>query len=78
MEYKEIVLKLIGPIDPIGETNTDDKRFENLKIMCNLVNDLVQYIDDVGYINKDHYEFSKKRVSDYINNFLTNTIGISE
>jgi hypothetical protein len=78
MELKEIVFKLIGPINPIGETNEDNKRFENLKIMCDLINDLIQYTDDMAYCNKDHYEFSRKRASDYVYNFLTNKIGIAE
>lgn len=58
MDYHEIVKKLVGRIDPIGESNTDEKRFENLKQMTALVNKLIQDIDSVGYDNKDSKEFS--------------------
>ena len=36
MDVYEIVGKLVGPIDPIGETQTDERRFENLKVMTEL------------------------------------------
>lgn len=76
MEIKDIVLKLVGDVNPIGETNTDNKRFENLKVLCELVNELVGIIDNVHYSNKDFQEFSIKRASEYANNFLTNNLGI--
>lgn len=76
MEIKDIVLKLVGDVNPIGETNTDNKRFENLKVLCELVNELVGIIDNVHYSNKDFQEFSIKRASDYARDFLTDTLGI--
>lgn len=76
MELKEIVMKLTGSIRPLGETNTDNERFENLKALCELTNELVSEIDKVSYDFKDSYEFSVKRASDYAYNFLKNTIGI--
>ncbi|GAI86093.1 unnamed protein product, partial [marine sediment metagenome] len=36
-----VVKKLIGNINPVGETNTDNERFENLKIICELTNKLL-------------------------------------
>jgi hypothetical protein len=78
MELKEVVLKLVGPINPIGETNEDNKRFENLKVIMELINDLIQYTDDMAYSNKDHYEYSRKRASDYVYKYLTDKIGIIE
>ena len=76
MDYTEIVKKLIGYIDPVGETNIDDKRFENLKAMCELVNNLVTEIDEVSFYNKNKDEYSRKRAGEYDNNFLANTLGI--
>ena len=76
MDYTEIVKKLIGYIDPVGETNIDDKRFENLKAMCELVNNLVTEIDEVSFYNKNKDEYSRKRAGEYANNFLANTLGI--
>lgn len=78
LELKDIVMKLVGNINPIGETNTDNDRFENLKNLCELVDDLLGKIDDVSYKNKDSREFSVKRASDYANKFLTDNLGIKE
>ena len=76
MTHTEIINKIIGPINPIGETNTDNERFENLKQMCDLVDNLVSQIDSVHYKNKDSHEFSVKRASDYASNFLSQRLGI--
>ncbi len=78
MEIQEIVMKLIGNINPNGETNTDNDRFENLKCLCDLVDILVGKIDYVSYKNKDSREFSVKRASDYADKFLTDNLGIKE
>ena len=78
MTNTDVVKKLIGKINPIGETNADNERFENLKAMCELVNNLIMEIDDMAYRNKDAREFSVKRASEYASNFLTKTVGIAE
>ena len=78
MTHHEIVKKLIGEIRPVGETNTDNERFENLKVMCDLVNNLILDIDDMAFTNKDAYQFSVKRASEYASNFLTKKVGIAE
>ena len=41
MDYHGIITKLIGPIEPVGETNEDEKRFSNLTNMTILVDRLV-------------------------------------
>jgi uncharacterized protein YaaR (DUF327 family) len=78
MTNTDVIKKLIGNINPVGETNTDNERFENLKEMCDLVNNLITDIDDMAYRNRDSHEFSVKRASEYASNFLTKTVGISE
>lgn len=77
MNYTEIVEKLIGPIRPIGKSEVDSERFENLKEMCELVNNLVQKIDAVEYDNRGAHEYSVKQARDYAGKFLTDTLGIS-
>ncbi len=72
----EIVENLVGKIAPVGETNEDEVRFENLKAMCDLANNLISKIDDVVYKNKDSHEFSVKRAVEYAERFLTEKIGI--
>lgn len=70
MTHEEIIKKLIGPISPIGKTEVDDERFENLKQMCELVDGLLNLIESVNYHNSDAREFSVKRAADYAKNFI--------
>lgn len=74
---EEIITKLIGPINPVGKSEVDAERFENLKAMCELVNTLVTNIDHVSYHYRNDYETSIKNASEYAGNFLTKTLGIS-
>ena len=78
MTNTDVIKKLIGNINPIGETDTDNERFENLKEMCDLVNNLITDIDDMAYSNRNSHQFSVKRASEYASEFLTKTVGISE
>ncbi len=78
MTNTEIINKLIGKIRPIGESTEDKERLENLKTMCELVNDLVSQIDSVGYDFKDSPRYSEKIASQYAFKFLSETLGITE
>lgn len=78
MNYVEIVQKLIGPISPVGETNEDEKRFNNLKEMCGLINYLVTEIDHMAYQNKDRQEGSMRKAGVYAYKFIDETLGIKE
>jgi hypothetical protein len=78
MNYKEIVMKLIGSIEPIGETNTDNARMDNLKNLCELVDGLVYEIAEVENLNKASYQHSVKAMADYAGNFLSKNLGIKE
>jgi len=69
MELIDVVRKLIGPVNPIGETNADDIRFANLKVMGTLVDRLVFGIAEVAS-NKDRAEFSMKRAGEYANKLM--------
>lgn len=71
-----VVNKIIGPIFPIGESNADNDRFENLQEMCELVEELLSYLHQVR-TEKNAHEYSVKRAGQYADNFLT-TIGITE
>lgn len=72
----QVVERLVGPIQPVGETHTDDVRYENLEVMCQLANKLVQEIDRVAYDHRNAHEYSRKRASGYAKNFIDNTLGI--
>lgn len=74
----EVVRKLVGNINPSGRSEFDNERFENLKVLCKVVNSLVGDIDDISFKNKDSYEYSVKIMSEYAGDFLTNELGIKE
>ena len=68
----EVVKKLVGEINPVGETNTDKRRFENLKVMIDLVDELLLDISDMGFRYRNNYQDSMKKASNSANNFLDN------
>jgi hypothetical protein len=78
MNYTEIVEKLIGEIKSIGESNTDEIRFENLVNMCNLVNNLIVEIDNMAYLNMNRKEASMNKAGQYAYKFLFETLNIKE
>jgi hypothetical protein len=71
MTHLEIVKKLIGDIRPIGKSEVDAERFENLKAMCKLA-------DAVGFDFRNDKEGSIRKCSDYAQKFMTETMGINQ
>ena len=69
--YK-VVKKLVGEINPVGETNTDKRRFENLKVMTELVDGLLMDIADMGDGYRNDTQDSMKKASNFALNFLDN------
>ena len=69
MELYDVVKKLVGSIKPIGETDEDNKRFENLKVMTNLVDKLLFDINCVA-LRKERHEYSMKKAGEYADTFL--------
>ena len=69
MDNHEIVKKLVGKIYPVGETNADNIRFENLKAMTELVDDLLTDINWVAQQNNRH-EYSMNRAGQFAASFL--------
>jgi hypothetical protein len=74
MDLYEIVKKLSGPIFPVGESNEDESRFENLKAVTVLVDRLLQGIDRVSK-GKNRNEYSIKKAGRFAASFLAE-IGI--
>lgn len=70
-----VLLKLIGNVDPVGETTQDNESFENLKTLCFIADKLIDIVDDVHFKNKDSKEHSVKRSADAALNFLIETAG---
>jgi hypothetical protein len=65
MELKDVVMKLIGNIEPVGSTDIDEKRFENLVQLCDLTEELIFEIEKVATDNKDRPEYSMKKAGEY-------------
>jgi uncharacterized protein YaaR (DUF327 family) len=78
MTTHEIIKKLVGSIEPLGETSEDERRFENLKNFTNLVHALVLDLDEMAYRHKHSHEFSVKRASDFASKFLSDDLGIAK
>lgn len=63
----ETIIKIIdalnGSVKPVGETNVDNKRFDNLKALEEIINCL---LDDVQMLipNRNRHEYSMKRAGD--------------
>jgi hypothetical protein len=75
IDLHEVVTKLNGSIYPIGETQADDIRYENLEALIVLIDRLLSDIDNVYTINKRAQEFSKKRAAERVGNYF-DSLGI--
>jgi len=69
MTNYDVVRKLIGGIEPAGESSGDERRFENLKNLTTLVELLVYDIQAVSQ-SKISHEHSVKRAGEYADKFL--------
>lgn len=68
-DVSTVVYRLVGDITPLGETNTDNARFESLKELAELVQDLVWDLREVSRY-ADRPEYSMKRAGEYAKNAL--------
>lgn len=74
MELIDVVNKLIGPIEPVGSTEIDCERYENLKTMINLVDKLIVDIRNVSFnTNRQEHSMLKagKCASAFLNQIAT-------
>lgn len=69
-EY-EIIKKILGEINPVGETNTDNERFENLKNTIFIAKNLIYDIEKVAQ-EKDYSEYSRSRAGKLAYEFRNN------
>jgi hypothetical protein len=71
LDLYEIVKKLNGPIIPIGETNADNERSENLNHLIDLTDKLIADIMEVAkYCDRQEYSMMKAGSTAYY--FLKN------
>lgn len=60
MEIKEILERLLGKIEPVGETNEDNKRFENLDRYREVLNFIIdRLLICANYKNDNRYSVNK-------------------
>ena len=72
----EVIKKLIGSIEPVGETHTDNARYENLQEMTRLADALLEDIGDIARHNKDRPEYSMSKAGKFAHGFFVkNGIG---
>lgn len=74
MKVVDVVRKLIGPIEPVGESNEDDRRLNNLNELVTLVDMLIGDISMVAR-SKDRQEHSMKRAGRFAHSFLKDIEG---
>lgn len=70
MELFDVVMKLTGSIEPVGETHTDDKRFVNLQVLLKLMRELHIEVERVATENKERQEFSMARAGKECDEYL--------
>ena len=71
MSLVGVVRTLVGPVNPVGETNADNVRYENLEVLMQLVDLLLEDIGDVR-VYAGRPEASLARAGNHANAFFTN------
>lgn len=77
MELYDVVTKLTGKINPVGESHIDGERFENLKSTCELIDRLLLDVDRVSSMT-NRYEVSIYMSSTFASNFLKHRLCIEK
>ena len=54
MKIEEIVMKLTGPVEPVGESNRDTLRLSNLGTLADVVDALIEEIARVAKYHDRH------------------------
>ena len=68
-EILELVKELVGPIEPVGETEMDHVRLGNLRKMIAVTNMLLFQIDAVVHY-KENYQASMKKAGSTADQFM--------
>lgn len=70
----DVVKKLLGEINPVGEYNEDNERFDNLEETIDLTRKLIYNIREVSF-NKTRYEHSMREAGVKAQSFM-NELGL--
>ena len=74
MELFEIVMKLNGPVQPVGEHNADQTRLSNMKALTELA-DRILYEINRAEPAADRVEFSMKAIGVHAREFMESVKG---
>lgn len=69
MTNYDVLKKLLGPIDPVGDSSVDEKRYKNLEATIDVVNQLLFDINHVAG-NADRQEHSMQKAGKKAQSFL--------
>lgn len=70
MTHTDVIRKLIGHINPVGETNSDNEAFQNIKKQCEVINDLLEDVQRIASLHRNRQEYSMKRVGTLAQEFI--------
>jgi hypothetical protein len=65
-----VVKRLVGVVNPIGQSSADLVRFENLRHLTEVTEELLEIIKHVHTSNQHSHEHSVKRASNHAGEFL--------
>ena len=68
----EVIDNLVGSVEAIGETNTDERHLNNLKVLENVLHHIIETIGEET-LNAKRYEWSMKESGEYAIAILRNT-----
>lgn len=60
----DAIMKQVGEIEPVGETNADKQRLNNLILLTNTIDCLMDEIFDAA-MARNRVEYSMKEIGDY-------------
>ena len=65
----EVVKKLVGEVDAAGSSHIDEKRLENLKVMTEVIDELIREVI-YSASTKDDYRYSMQQIGKYAFGYL--------
>ena len=77
LEYFTIIEKLIGPIEPVGDSDVDRIRLKNLEQYTNLIDKMLVEVDSIASSYKDHHQSSLSVAGEHCSKFM-DSLGIEE
>ncbi len=54
MEIEDVVMRLVGPIHPVGDSRVDLDRQASLRELCDITGALLDRIEQVAHMPEDH------------------------